>query len=143
MTNTDIAFAHLAEIRVSWTPATETVVLCPNCKDGLLDVKHLVKTTCPSCKTAFMGMGAMVAYTSDNPDELRPFLTEALEKKASSNLCKRVNIEMVSIGPVRIPNTHKAALAKYLEGKDHLTCSDLIREAIYLYLKQKGLIKDD
>lgn len=51
--------------------------------------------------------------------------------------------ETVSIGPVRIPKTHKAALTKYLEGKDHLTYSDLIRSAIYLYLKQKGLIKDD
>lgn len=51
--------------------------------------------------------------------------------------------ETVSIGPVRIPKSHKDALAKYLEGKDHLTYSDLIRSAIYLYLKQKGLIKDD
>lgn len=49
--------------------------------------------------------------------------------------------ETVSIGPIRIPKTHKAALAKYLEGKDHLTYSDLIRDAIYIYLKQKKLSK--
>lgn len=76
---TDIAFTHLAKIRVSRT-ATDIVVICPNCKDSL-DIKrlHLVKITCPSCKIAFMGMGALVAYTSSNPDELRPALMKAME----------------------------------------------------------------
>ena len=49
--------------------------------------------------------------------------------------------ETVTIGPIRIPKTYKDALTTLL--RDHITYSDLIREAIYQFLKGKGLIKDD
>lgn len=49
--------------------------------------------------------------------------------------------ETVSIGPVRIPKSYKEGLKTLL--KDHVTYSDLIREAIYLLLKKRGIIKDD
>jgi Arc/MetJ-type ribon-helix-helix transcriptional regulator len=50
-------------------------------------------------------------------------------------------MKTVSVGPVRIPKSYKEGLEKLL--KDHVTYSDLIREAIYLLLKKKGIIKDD
>jgi hypothetical protein len=47
-------------------------------------------------------------------------------------------VETVIIGPVRIPKPYKEGLAKILEEKPHLTYSDLIRDALFLYLKEKG-----
>ena len=49
----------------------------------------------------------------------------------------------ISVGPVRIPQEHKDGLDKLRQGKAHLTLSDLLREAIYLLLKDKGVIKDE
>lgn len=54
---------------------------------------------------------------------------------------KRDRIETVPIGPVRIPKSYKAGLDTLR--KDHVTYSDLIREAIYLLLVKKEVIKDD
>lgn len=48
--------------------------------------------------------------------------------------------ETVSIGPVRIPKSYKEGLTALLEGRDHLTYSDLIREAIYLLLVKNKVI---
>jgi len=45
------------------------------------------------------------------------------------------------VGPVRIPQAYKDGLKSLL--KPHITYSDLVREAIYLFLKQKGVIKDE
>ena len=45
------------------------------------------------------------------------------------------------VGPVRIPQVYKDGLKSLL--KPHVTYSDLVREAIYLFLKQKGVIKDE
>lgn len=53
-----------------------------------------------------------------------------------------MKVETVSIGPVRIPKEHKEGLDRLKSGKAHITYSDLIREAIYLLLVQKGIIKD-
>lgn len=44
---------------------------------------------------------------------------------------------------VRIPKEHKAGLDQIKAGKAHITYSDLIREAIYLLLVQKGVIRDE
>lgn len=52
-----------------------------------------------------------------------------------------MKIETVSIGPIRIPITYKEGLDTLR--KDHITYSDLIREAIYLLLVKEGIIKDD
>ena len=74
---TDIVLTHLADIKVLEFPApdnTATVVICPNCKKGPLDIEHLVRTICSFCENAFMGMGTFVAYTSGSPGKLRPFL---------------------------------------------------------------------
>lgn len=46
-----------------------------------------------------------------------------------------------SVGPVRIPAEHRAALDQLMEGKAHLSMSDLVREAIYRYLVERGAIK--
>lgn len=50
--------------------------------------------------------------------------------------------ETVSIGPFRIPKAHKEGLDQLKKGKAHITMSDLIREAVYLLLVKKGIIKD-
>jgi Arc/MetJ-type ribon-helix-helix transcriptional regulator len=50
-------------------------------------------------------------------------------------------IESVPVGPVRIPKSYKEGLALLLVGKDHITYSDLIREAIYLLLVKRGIIE--
>lgn len=93
---TDIAFTHLAKIRVSRT-ATGIVVMCPNCKEPLhVERLHFVKTTCPTCGTAFMAAGALVAYTSGNPDELRPVLMEALELAIEVSEKRKNNAEIQS-----------------------------------------------
>lgn len=49
--------------------------------------------------------------------------------------------ESPTVGPVRIPQSYKDGLKSLL--KPHVTYSDLVREAIYLFLKQKGVIKDE
>jgi hypothetical protein len=51
-------------------------------------------------------------------------------------------IESVSIGPVRIPKSYKEGLDILME-PPHITRSHLVREAIYLFLKEKGVIKDE
>lgn len=50
-------------------------------------------------------------------------------------------IETVSVGPVRVPKTYKVGLDQLKAGIDHITMSDLIREAIYLLLVKRGIIK--
>ena len=51
--------------------------------------------------------------------------------------------DMVPIGPIRIPQIYKDGLTQLLKDRTHLTYSDLIREAIYLLLKERGVIKDE
>ncbi len=50
--------------------------------------------------------------------------------------------DTVSVGPVRIPREHKQGLDQLRAGKAHITYSALIREAIYLLLIEKGIIRD-
>ncbi len=51
--------------------------------------------------------------------------------------------ETVSVGPVRIPKSYKVGLDQLKVGKDHITMSDLIREAIYLLLVKRGIIETE
>ena len=50
---------------------------------------------------------------------------------------------MVPIGPIRIPKIYKEGLDQLLINKPGLTYADLIREAICLLLKERGIIKDE
>ena len=43
---------------------------------------------------------------------------------------------------VRVPLAYKEALKSMLR-PPNITYSDLVREAIYLFLKEKGVIKDE
>lgn len=55
-----------------------------------------------------------------------------------------MKIETVSqIGPVRIPKSYKEGLDQLKAGKVHVTYSSLMREAIYLLLVERGIIKDE
>jgi Arc/MetJ-type ribon-helix-helix transcriptional regulator len=53
-----------------------------------------------------------------------------------------MKVETVSIGPVRIPKEHKEGLDQLKAGKAHITYSDLLREAIYLLLVERGIIDE-
>ncbi len=57
--------------------------------------------------------------------------------------CMSAKIETAQIGPVRIPKLYKEGLDQLKAGKDHVTYSSLLRDAIYLLLVEKGIIKDD
>lgn len=45
------------------------------------------------------------------------------------------------VGPVQIPLEYRRGLERLK--KPHVTFSDLIREGIYLLLKDRGIIKDE
>ncbi len=49
--------------------------------------------------------------------------------------------ETISVGPVRIPKSYKVGLDQLKAGKDHITISCLIREAIFLLLVKRGVIE--
>jgi Arc/MetJ-type ribon-helix-helix transcriptional regulator len=54
-----------------------------------------------------------------------------------------MSTKTVSIGPFRIPKEYKDGLNRLKAGKAYITYSDLVREAIYLFLKEKGIIEDE
>lgn len=49
--------------------------------------------------------------------------------------------ETVAVGPVRIPKEHKEGLVRLMDGKAHISMSNLVREAIYLLLVKRGIIE--